>query len=828
MSRSRADRTAAVDTRPVRLSRRRVLTVSLAMALAVLALTAIGTTSLSPFHGPSVAGATPTCTSDGTSGCTTTLPCSTSPCPSVDISPATSLSDGQYVFVKASNFPSGDTMRVALCSTITSVTDPSCLTGVWESNDWGPVQVPITVDATNDNLTQVAVPAFFDEQGEGNDPLPAHDITNVEGPVPGFFCDNSANLCALEVTEEVGVGNSVGDGPPDSSANTMIVPLNFAAQNAGCPPSDTQVQTDSSFSLEHFLPAAVDATCAGSNGVVALNTATDNKTVSSDFASDGVDVGFVDDPGDPTDEGTLYAGQQFAYIPVAVSGTSVSFLAGESDARGTAFPVSEYNLTPNMVAGLITSDYQTATGTVEPFSPFSFEHADNLAPPLECSNLLGCPGTKAGVAAQHTFELADSSFDLLNPVSSGNYGPYQFGSFDSNVPNGSSYQASDWLCNAPNTPFPVSVNEVTPPKGESNPVSVNVTDHNLASKTLVTAPEGSSVWPPPDDPDEAWVFSSCQAYSTFPALAGSASDYGEFQSPALQAKSIRSYAYAGGSVPVLAGGSYTQMPAGFGVMDSSEAAYYGLNTASIQNAAGNFEAPTVATLEAAEANLSPCPADNLSCPTGTFAVSYTSTANPTAYPMPDVTYAVVPTTPQTPAKAAAIKDLLTNLVDFSHSGGSLALPSGYAPLSDTLYQAAITDISKDVVAEPSPATTTTTTPTKSSSQTTTTATSTGTGSSGGGNGGSTGDDTSGSGQGSLPLSTPAGSGGSGSHPANSGGVGVAAAAAPTGLLLVGLDEVSRFLLPAIVALALACLIVGPFLLLAPAIRRRRRGAGGST
>jgi hypothetical protein len=800
------------------------------MALAVLTLTAIGTTSLSPFHGPSVAGAAPTCTSDGTSGCTATLPCSTSPCPSVDISPATSLSDGQYVFVKASNFPSGDTMRVALCSTITSATDPSCLTGVWESNNWGPVQVPITVDATHGNLTEVAVPAFFDEPGEGNDPLPSHDITNVAGSVPGFFCDNSANLCALEVTEEVGVGNVVGDGPPDSSANTMVVPLNFAAQNAGCPSSDTQVQTDSSFSLEHFLPAAVDATCAGANGVVALNTATDNQTVSSDFAIAGVDVGFVDDPGDPTDEATLYTGQQFAYIPVAVSGTSVSFLAGESDALGTAFPVSEYNLTPNMVAGLITSDYQNATGTVEPFSPFSFEHADNLAPPLECSNLLGCPGTKAGVAAQHTFELPDSSFDLLNPVSSGNYGPDQFGSFDSNVPNGSSYQATDWLCNAPNTPFPVSVNEVTPPKGESNPVTVKVTDHNLASKTLVTAPSGSSVWPPPDDPDEAWVFSSCQPYSTFPALAGSASDYGEFQSPALQAKSIRSYAYGGGSVPVLAGGSYTQMPAGFGVMDSSEAAYYGLNTASVQNAAGNFEAPTVATLEAAEANLSPCPADNLSCPPGTYAVNYTSTANPTAYPMPDVTYAVVPTTPQSPAKAAAIKDLLTNLVDFSHNGGSLALPSGYAPLSDALYQAAITDIGKDVVAQPSP-TTTTTTPAKSSTTATPTTTSTGsdTGSSAGGYGGTSGDDDSGSGQGSLPLSTPSGSGGAAaSQRGSSGGVGVAATAAPTGFLLVGLDQVSRYLLPAIVLLALACLIAGPLLLLAPAIRRRRRGAGGSS
>jgi hypothetical protein len=198
--------------------------------------------------------------------------------------------------------------------------------------------------------------------------------------------------------------------------------------------------------------------------------------------------------------------------------------------------------------------------------------------------------------------------------------------------------------------------------------------------------------------------------------------------------------------------------------------------------------------------------------------------------MPDVTYAVVPTTPQSPAKAAAIKDLLTNLVDFSHNGGSLALPSGYAPLSDALYQAAITDIGKDVVAQPSP-TTTTTTPAKSSTTATPTTTSTGsdTGSSAGGYGGTSGDDDSGSGQGSLPLSTPSGSGGAAaSQRGSSGGVGVAATAAPTGFLLVGLDQVSRYLLPAIVLLALACLIAGPLLLLAPAIRRRRRGAGGSS
>jgi hypothetical protein len=46
-------------------------------------------------------------------------------------------------------------------------------------------------------------------------------------------------------------------------------------------------------------------------------------------------------------------------------------------------------------------------------------------------------------------------------------------------------------------------------------------------------------------------------------------------------------------------------------------------------------------------------------------------------------------------------------------------------------------------------------------------------------------------------------------------------------LLVSLDTAARFLLPAIVVLALACLIAGPLLLFAPALRRRRRGSGGA-
>jgi hypothetical protein len=39
--------------------------------------------------------------------------------------------------------------------------------------------------------------------------------------------------------------------------------------------------------------------------------------------------------------------------------------------------------------------------------------------------------------------------------------------------------------------------------------------------------------------------------------------------------------------------------------------------------------------------------------------------------------------------------------------------------------------------------------------------------------------------------------------------------------------VARYLLPALVLLAIACLIAGPLLLFVPAIRRRRRAVGGS-
>ena len=82
--------------------------------------------------------------------------------------------------------------------------------------------------------------------------------------------------------------------------------------------------------------------------------------------------------------------------------------------------------------------------------------------------------------------------------------------------------------------------------------------------------------------------------------------------------------------------------AAFGLMDTSEAQFYGLSTASLENASGNFVAPTAASLQAAAAGFTPCPDADLSCPAGTYSVNYADT-NPAAYPMANLTYAIVPT-----------------------------------------------------------------------------------------------------------------------------------------------------------------------------------------
>jgi hypothetical protein len=788
---------------------RRSLRLGVVLILASATLTVIGiTVPLSSHSSP--AGAASACTADGNGGCKVVLPCpagQTTDCPTIDVTPNTDVSDGQYVFVTATGFTATTSIRVALCTAAVDSPDPQCLSGNWESQYYQPTVVPVTANTTSDNLTATSYPVFEDASGEGNNAIPSYDLLN-KGKGPGFYCDTTTNPCEVVVTDEPGQGNNVGHGVPITTANSAVVPLVYAAQASGCPSSDPQIQVDASFSVEHFIPSAVEATCGGTNGVVALSTSTDNTTVISDFASGSASVSFVDNADDASQLAALL-GKSYAYIPIAVSGTAESFLAGETNG-GLPFPISSLNLTPNMVAGLITSLYQSPEGSyTQPPKP-KYTLSDNLMAALEaagvtCAQLQGCPSTKP-VKKQFIYEQRYDAFDLLNPVATGVEAPQTYGSFNSNVSSGSSFDATDWVCSAPNTPFGVSVDEV----GQTSPVNVTVTDTNVGSTTLVTPPLGSSIWPP--YPGATWVYPQCQGYSQLPALSATANNYGPAQSPAFQAKAMRSWCYGGSVVP-----QPGPTCAAFGLMDTSEAEFNGLSTASLENASGNFVAPTISSLEAGAAELKACPAADLSCPAGTYSFDYSDVTGD-AYPLTNITYAVVPTQTLPYAQATAIKHLLENLVGYSHSS---AVPAGYAPLPTSLYTAAMTDITNDISAGPAPTTTTTTTPSTGKSGN---SSSDNSGSSEGSSGesGSSGSNGSSS---ELPL-TASNSSGSGSG--SGSGKGSTPVAAPTstattgGFLLVALSDTTRYLLPAIVVLALGSLAGGLFLLFGPGAANRRR------
>ena len=796
--------------------RPRALRVSLAVLLGVASIVIVGITA-SPSWRPPSAGASSPCAADGNGGCQVVLPCppgQSTNCPTIDVQPSTNLSDGQFVYVTATNFDPTGSIRVAFCSAVSSTSDPTCLNGVWETQALTPTTVPVANNASTANLTSLSYPVFYDPAGEGNSLIPAHDITNKHGTEPSFNCDNAASPCELVITGEPGQGNAAGNGPDVTAANSAVIPLTFAGQSSGCPSTDPQVDLENAYSLQQFLPAAIEATCKGKNGVVPKTfLSNDDLHVVQDFGSGNTTVAFVDNAADASQLGSLL-GKAYAYIPIALSGTAESFLAGESN-EGQNFPINQFNLTPNMVAGLMTSLYQSPGGTTTSTPNPKFELSDNLmtalgsaSPPVTCTELAGCPATKSN-ARQAAFEQRFNGFSLLNPVPAGDLGPQTFGSFNSNVASGSSFQATQWVCNAPNTPFQVQVNEI----GQPAPVPVRVTDTNVGSTTLTKEPIGSSVWPP--FPGATWIFPQCQGYSTLPALAANGANFGADQEPAFQAKAMRTWCYGGGVLPNPPGGP--QEPcAAFGLMDSSEARFLGLSTASIENAAGNFVTPTTASLEAAASAFTACPASDLSCPLGTFTNNYAA-SDPAAYPLANITYAIVPTSTLPNATGTAVKSLLTNLVEYSHSD---AVPAGYAPLPDSIYKAALADISTDVSvapAPPSPTTTTTTTAPNANS---------GSGSSGTSDfsNSGTGSNYSGTSSTALPLTSSSGDGSSG--PASSGSTPVVPppASIPSGFLLVGLAATTRYLLPALVILALGSLVGGLLLLYGPGAAARRRAS----
>jgi hypothetical protein len=635
------------------LFRLRPLVVALLVGTAVLLVAP----SSGIFESASSAQTPPPVCPGGVSQCVSiTMPCGSATCPVVTAGPTLNIGENEYVYLSMQNFTVGDDARVALCpvaEVLVVGTNPSCAIGT------DPESVSLTqisVPADPDGTLAASFPTAFDPSNQGNVPITASRLISTlpaDPAVSSFFCDNSPDYCALFV-QEYPANNFA---TPLSASDTVVVPLSFAPQTSGCPSSDPLIQSDSAFSVEHFMPAAVDSTCTEKGGVAALDTSTNTGEILSDFDTGGTPIAFTDAAQDPSETAGLKAGS-YRFVPIAVSATVVGYLGGD-ETGSAAYPIASYNLTPNMVAGVLTANY------LQPYG------SDVIMPPLNCKKIYGCePGQENNY----------TTFSYLNPAPAGAVGPTTYGTFFSSVDTGASYQVTNWVCSAPNAPFTVTVPLIK--HGKPVPKPVQVLDTHTAPVTLTT-PVVGAVWPPLNDPTAAWPYPKCQPYETLPTLSASSNQYSFSETEDLQATALRNFAYLDGQPRTSSSG---QTYVGFGGMDWSEASYFGLNSANLQNAAGDFVGPSQASIDAALSDAS-------TLPDGVLSYNYDDT-NPAAYPMPLVTYALVSTTPQPAAQSQAEGDLLTNLACYSRFGGSIALPTGYVPLPNNLYEQAMSEISQ--------------------------------------------------------------------------------------------------------------------------------------
>lgn len=121
----------------------------------------------------------------------------------------------------------------------------------------------------------------------------------------------------------------------------------------------------------------------------------------------------------------------------------------------------------------------------------------------------------------------------------------------------------------------------------------------------------------------------------------------------------------------------------FYLTDSATAALFGLTPIKIQNAAGKFVAPTAQSLAAAVAGMTKNPDGTLS--------ANPANADPAAYPLPLVQYAL---SPGARFADAARRDRLVTFLRYAIGPGQQGLPAGIYPLPAALQAQAVTSLTR--------------------------------------------------------------------------------------------------------------------------------------
>ena len=352
-----------------------------------------------------------------------TLPCSTGTCPTVEAGPTSDLGTNpqQYAFFDLYDFPPGDEPEIALCSDTAPLAQKAPLC----SASPGPVYAPIFSNGTG----FITYKVFEVAPGPGQSPISGEILGDDADKAP-FYCDNGPDLCSLVVFDQ-----NLDNSSIPSASNTAVMPITYQASTSGCP-SATLINTESDFGIEGLVGAANKSGCSGSSKAIAFNTALDSESAVSALGAGQVQIAFTDDPNAP-DEQQVVSGtkSKYALIPVAASADVMGFAANiQQYPPHAVFPQVNFELTPNMVAGMIADPAVYAGVT-----------SADLLPGVKCANPGVPPPKKVDPCPA---EEALNSIPGFEPEQ-------EYTSFVRSDSAGVTDELLRWLCTAPDRTVPI-------------------------------------------------------------------------------------------------------------------------------------------------------------------------------------------------------------------------------------------------------------------------------------------------------------------------------------------------------------------------------------
>jgi hypothetical protein len=519
----------------------------------------------------------------------------------------------------------------------------------------------------------VVMPNWGGDDGSpaGSDSQPSDpfaDMTYTAGCTDHSYDGN------LEFLGEANFGTQAVDNTSCTWADRFVIPLSFVpTPSQFCPSNDYQFNAEGSPELEQAMQQWEPAWCTAKPGAVdfGYDSGVDEYTARSDFLNGGgaltasTDVALVTDPA--SSQLTSASSRKFSYAPIANTGIAIAYYL---DNVNTGQPITNLKLNARLLAKLLTNSYS-----------YSFDDCGQG----QTAQSQTCDPAVAGNPA-NIFE--DPEFYQLNPE----YTPSDFdnpGAVDDDseplVIAGDSdmtYELTRWIESDPDAaaflagqPDPWGMHVNTYYKtGETYPVPSYVKLDPGFSQTEAQALAGPSpnyvetmpaTWNPitgQDNVDQdmfAWQPSGVTFNA--PCLSGTCDGN---SGPSV-------YGQEKNDAEVL--GERTM----FAVVDTGDAGSFQFPTAQLVNPAGNAVGPTTDSMAAALASMKTNP-DKI-----TQYQDFSSTS-PNAYPLTEVQYAMVPTCGESPSKAHAISDFLTDAADsqlYGTSTGDLPTFGGYLSLT---------------------------------------------------------------------------------------------------------------------------------------------------